>query len=126
MSHTYRVTVTREDGWWMVRVPELDAITQARRISEAHLMAQELIALHTDQNVDDVAVDVTIEIGGKRVDSDVHDAVEQRQAADDAVRAATEAYRSIARDLTRKGVPLRDVGDMLDVSYQRAHQLAGK
>ncbi|TCN51768.1 hypothetical protein EV641_109159 [Rhodococcus sp. SMB37] len=44
---TYRVNVTREGKWWMVAIPELDELTQARRIGEAEAMARDLIALRT-------------------------------------------------------------------------------
>src|SRR5665647_2131575 len=31
---TYDITVTREGKWWMVAVPAIDGLTQARRLSE--------------------------------------------------------------------------------------------
>jgi hypothetical protein len=41
---TYQATVTREDGWWMVHVPAIDGLTQARRLADAPTMARELVA----------------------------------------------------------------------------------
>jgi hypothetical protein len=31
--------------------------------------------------------------------------------------------RAAAQELSRSGMPLRDIGQLLGVSYQRAHQL---
>lgn len=57
---TYTVTVTREDNWWMVRIPEVDGITQARRLGEAPLMAREYIAASLDLALEEVAVEVHV------------------------------------------------------------------
>jgi len=58
MSKMYDVIVTREDAWWMVSIPEIDGLTQARHSGEIELMARECIALETDTEVDDVVVAV--------------------------------------------------------------------
>ena len=42
---TYTVSVPREGRWWIVRVPEIDQVTQARRLSEVTKAARELIAV---------------------------------------------------------------------------------
>lgn len=59
MTTTYRTTVTREDGWWMIHVPEIDGLTQARRLADAGQMARELIAVTLDAALDDIEVDVS-------------------------------------------------------------------
>ncbi|MDR2619719.1 MAG: hypothetical protein LBC29_01105 [Propionibacteriaceae bacterium] len=41
---TYAVNVYREDGWWMVAIPEIDGLTQARSLREAEHMARDYIA----------------------------------------------------------------------------------
>lgn len=60
MNHTYSVRVTREGRWSMIAIPELDELTQSRRVGDAQRMAREVIALRTGQPLNDVAVDVTI------------------------------------------------------------------
>jgi hypothetical protein len=47
--HEYKVEVTRDGRWWMIHVPEIDQLTQARRIGEIVPMAESLIAISTDQ-----------------------------------------------------------------------------
>ncbi len=44
----YDVNVTRDGRWWMVEVPAIDGLTQARRISEVEEMARSLIAIELD------------------------------------------------------------------------------
>jgi len=55
---SYEALAAREGKWWMIAVPEIGGLTQARRRSEVELMARELIAITVDIPVDDVHVDV--------------------------------------------------------------------
>ena len=55
---TYRAEVTREDGWLMISVPELDLLTQAEHWGEVTLMARDVIALELDIEVEDVQVQI--------------------------------------------------------------------
>ena len=43
--HEYKVEITREGRWWMVHIPAINGLTQARRLAEAPTMAREYIAL---------------------------------------------------------------------------------
>lgn len=52
----FDITVTREGNWWMVAIPELDGLTQARTEDEAPLMAREYIAVTLGVPVDQVEV----------------------------------------------------------------------
>jgi F0F1-type ATP synthase membrane subunit b/b' len=47
-----------------------------------------------------------------------------RVKAEQAEAAASELSRELARELAAAKVPVRDIGSLLDVSYQRASQLA--
>lgn len=60
-KHTYQVTVTRDDDWWMVHIPELNGLTQARFLGEIELMAREWISLTQDIPLKDVSVIVSEE-----------------------------------------------------------------
>ncbi|MGA1838253.1 hypothetical protein VD659_15130 [Herbiconiux sp. 11R-BC] len=42
---SYAARVTLEEGWWMIAIPQLRGLTQARWLVEAELMAQEYVAL---------------------------------------------------------------------------------
>lgn len=124
MTKTYAATVTREGRWWMVAVPEIDGLTQARRIDEAELMARELIAVTLDIALEDVAVTVTVEsVGEVPVRSIVERIESDRRAAMELERGASRQAIELAKQLAAENVTVRDVGSILHVSYQRAHQL---
>lgn len=55
---TYRAIVSWEDGWWMIRIPELDLITQAETEAEIPTMARGVIEAHLDCDPDLFSVDI--------------------------------------------------------------------
>jgi predicted RNase H-like HicB family nuclease len=61
-TRTYQVVVAREDEWWMITVPELDAVTQARCVDEIEYMARDLIAICLEVEDDSFAVDVDLRV----------------------------------------------------------------
>jgi hypothetical protein len=54
--HTYEIEVTRDGRWWMIRIPEIDGLTQARWPGEVKSMARSYIAVSTGQPIDNIAV----------------------------------------------------------------------
>ena len=125
---TYTVSVTREGRWWIVRVPEIDQVTQARRLSEVTKAARELIAVTLDVPMSTVSVLVRVERVG-----DVEDVTGRAEAirkeharADELARRAHDESRELARQLAGAHVPMRDIGELLGVSHQRVHQLISR
>jgi len=69
--HTYKVTVYREDRWWMIQVPELDGytypdggintsdLTQARRYSDITSQARDFISTITDKPLSQINLNIT-------------------------------------------------------------------
>jgi len=121
---TYNITVTREGKWWMIAVPAIDGLTQARRLSEITDMAVSLIAITLDVPASQVGVNIVAMI------VDRTDLVTCRRQIDIEREAARQAERKVAAlmvDLVRKldadHVPLRDIGEAVGVSFQRVHQL---
>ncbi|MDR6868466.1 hypothetical protein J2Y69_003082 [Microbacterium resistens] len=122
--NTYKVTATREGKWWMIAVPEIDGLTQARRLSEAADMAREYIAASQGVAIEDVAVDLEVAaVDDIAVAARVAEIAEERKQAADLDRAVGQHSTDLARDLASAKVPLRDIGAILGISYQRAHQL---
>jgi predicted RNase H-like HicB family nuclease len=121
---TYRVVISREGKWWMVRVPDIDGITQARRLNEAEDMARSLIAITLDVPEDSFNIAAELEaIEDIRVTERL-----ERLHIDQAALAVLsektrEESRELARDLAATGLPVRDIGEILSVSFQRAQQL---
>ncbi|QMU97860.1 HicB family toxin-antitoxin system [Microbacterium esteraromaticum] len=121
----YEVTISREGKWWMVAIPEIDGLTQARSIKEAHEMAREYIAVTLDVPIDSFEIHVTAERIGtiEHVTQVLEDIKIERAEAERLEREANERARNLAKDLAAQEVTLRDIGELMEVSHQRAHQL---
>jgi hypothetical protein len=120
---TYHATVTRGDRYWVVRVLELDRATQARHLRELETMTRDLIAVMTGAAPDD-SFSVEFEIAlPELVKAHLDKSHQLREAAVRAQLEATSEARAAAQELHQQGVPLRDIGTALGVSFQRAHQL---
>jgi hypothetical protein len=104
-------------------VLEVDRATQARHLRELEAMTTDLIAVTTGE--DPASFEVVYDIRlPESVRAHLQAAEDLRaQAAQAQAQAAAEA-RQAARELHAQGVPLRDIGRALGISYQRAHQLA--
>ncbi|MFC8181612.1 HicB family toxin-antitoxin system [Rhodococcus sp. NPDC057297] len=125
MSTAYKVEVTRDGKWWMIAIPELDALTQARRIDDIPTMARELIALETGVALADVAIEQRIELaaGGEDLAQRVRTIRDRRaRLSEEEARVQTEMAQ-FAKELAAADVPVRDIGSLLGVAHQRVSQL---
>ena len=125
---TYDVSVTREGRWWMVSVPEIDQLTQARRLSEIEQAARELIAVTLDVPMSTVDVSVKVEqVGDIRDVSGRAEAIlKERAQAAELNRRAVEQLQQLVIQLASAKVPVRDIGELLEISHQRAQQLVSE
>jgi predicted RNase H-like HicB family nuclease len=123
MMEIFPVEIRRSGRWWAIDVPNIKGVhTQARRLANVEAMAREAIAAVL--NVSPRSFDVVIRpVLGDRLDKLVREAREARVAAQEAQIAAAERSRRAVRSLQNSGVPLRDAGDLLSISHQRAAQL---
>jgi hypothetical protein len=120
----YTARVTREGKWWMVAVPEIDGLTQARRLGEADLMAQELIAVTLGVPRESIEIALVVEsVGAVDVEDRLAEIRRTKSEAEGLEAKARAETVALARELADQKVPVRDIGSMLDVSFQRAHQL---
>jgi hypothetical protein len=120
----YNVHVYKDGKWWMVEIPEIDGLTQARHLREADDMARDYIAATLDIPEDSFTLAMSIEVGAE-AQRHIDAAKRLRKEADEAAQRASEESRTAARCLAAAGLPLRDVSVVLGVSYQRVHQLVG-
>lgn len=120
---TYTVRAHRDgDRYWLVHIPEIDHYTQARTVAEIDTMARDLIATLRGLDPTDIALDIDIALPGdarQRLD----EAANLREQEARMRRAAADNVRDAAASLHRSGIPLRDIGKLLGVSFQRAGQL---
>ena len=123
--HSYDVHVRRDGNWWMVEIPEITGLTQARRIGEIEEMARSLIAVSTHSRAEDVGIRIT----GIQVDTlgdiaeSAREVTELRERAREVESQASQAIRSLIRNLSDHGIPVRDTATLLQVSPQRVSQL---
>ncbi|MFP1155534.1 HicB family toxin-antitoxin system [Mycobacterium sherrisii] len=125
MKREYKVEVTRDGRWWMISVPEIDGITQARRISEIEEMARSLIAISTDQPLSGIAVNIaSIDVPGiGDIQGGAAHLIQQRAELAAAAKSAQRSTGAFVNALTAAGIPVRDAGELLDLSPQRISQL---
>jgi hypothetical protein len=109
----------------MISVPEIDGLTQARRLSEVERMARELIAVTLDLRLSEVAVEVAFgDIDGIPVGSFIQEISSEKEKAARLEEDAAAKTKTLVKELVAHNVPLRDIGAMLGLSFQRVHQLA--
>lgn len=123
---SYRVTALRDGRWWLLRVPELDIVTQTRRLGHAGPTARDLIATWLDAQPESFDVEIVPAVGDHAIDRLIGEAVEARANAARESSRATDLTDEVVHRLVAKGVPMRDVGEMLGISHQRVAQLAGR
>ena len=130
---TYAIDVYRDEKFWMIRVPELDAthglvgeaITQARRVGDVESEARDYICTVVDAAPSAVDVEIhSVTIDGSDVLTAAREVHAERERAQALERAAAQRIAELAQNLAEHAVPVRDIGSLLGVSYQRAHQLS--
>lgn len=121
---TYEIRVYRDGKWWMVEIPEIDGLTQARRLSEVEDMARSFIAVDQDVAPSEIQLrNPQVIVSGEDLGLTMRDILEFRKTARVAEEKAAALMVATARRLAKQQVPLRDIGEVLGVSHQRVHQL---
>lgn len=123
---THRVieaTATREGKWWTITFPDLDTVTQARKVGEIQEMADDCAALWLDVDPDTIDVRVSIELP-----ETFRTAWQEAQAKAAAARVdeaeAAALSRSVVRGLREAGYTYDDAALVLGLSKARVYQLA--
>lgn len=125
MKKAFVAQVSREGKWWMIGIPEIDGLTQARRVAEVGQAAKELIAVTLDIKLSEVAVDVVYQdIAGVPVGEQLHAINEEKAEAARLEEDAAVKTSQLVRALVDQNIPVRDIGALLGISFQRVHQIA--
>ncbi|WP_022887077.1 hypothetical protein [Glaciibacter superstes] len=120
---TYDVTASKDGRWWLVQVPELDTVGQARRVTEVEEVAREVIGLWLDAPPDTFDVAVSIEIPGEAREAWKEAKQREAVARQENAAAAALARRAVA-SLRADGLTFKDAGAVLGLTAQRVQQLA--
>ncbi|PZF65847.1 hypothetical protein DEJ33_08900 [Curtobacterium sp. MCPF17_047] len=121
MTTTHNVRAQRDGRYWLVWI-DGELRTQARRQREVEPMARDWLANMHDRPAEAFLVQVEFVLPDS-VRAHLDRAVELRDEADRARRAAADETVAAAKELHEAGLTVREIGPLLDVSYQRAQQL---
>ena len=120
----YDIEVTRDGRWWMVAIPSIDGLTQARRLDEVDEMARSYISMDLDLQPSSVEIgDVRVRVAGEDIGPQIEEFMRLKSQAEEAQRQLAERARQLASKLSALDVPTRDIGGVLGVSHQRVSQL---
>lgn len=113
-----------ETGWWLATVPSVPGChTQGRTIEQAERRIREALALFTPAAAASTAkleAVVRLPNAAKRA---LNSALTKRTAAEAVALESQAATRRAPLALSQAGLSLRDIGRLLGVTRQRAHQL---
>ena len=114
----------RTGEWWAVDAPEVDGLfTQAKRLDQIPAMVADAAALLTDVAADQMKVTLDYDLGDPGVLRDIAEAKQRSAEAQRAVETASRLTRSLVHDLRKRGLSVRDVATILEISHQRVAQL---
>ena len=102
----------RAGRWWTIRVPQIEGLTaQVRSLDQAEVVTRQLIARTLAVPVESIRVDVLPD-----APAPVARALQLRQAARQAVEAATHATSEALDALAGEGIAFRDAATTLGLS----------
>ena len=121
---TYTVTTERSGNWWAFSVPEVPgAHGQAKRLEQVRDEARDVISMMLDAEPDSFDVSMSVKLD-PRIEHALDEAKAARQEFDTYQRVAQEKLRFAAEQIKEVGgLSVRDIGSLLDVSFQRVSQI---
>lgn len=122
-ARTLKATASREGRWWLVRIPELDAVGQARTVREIPDVATEVAALRLDVPPETITVDVSVRVTeeAERLWAEALEAEEQARTLQ---QRAAQLRRDAVRTARAGGYKLDAAAAAFGVSPGRIQQLA--
>ena len=119
---SYKVVATREARFWLLSVPELDVVTQAKTLDRAEATVRDLIAVWLDVAPGTFAVEIEPLLDDEWVRL-LRETRQARSTAEVAQETASQTLRRAVSVLSTSGLSTREVGSLVGVSYQRVQQL---
>ena len=119
---SYAVEAVRKGKFWMVSIPDLEGLTQARTFSDIPTMAQEWIELTTESANFTIRLQVG-SVAGSSIDIALDRIKIAKQQAKKHEAEATNVATALARVLHGESVPMREIAAVMGISHQRVEQL---
>ncbi|WP_077490868.1 hypothetical protein [Sinomonas mesophila] len=119
---TLEAKAYKEGKWWMVSIPELGALGQARGIASVPAVAADLGAIVLNVPVDAVNVNITYALPetAEEAGKDWEEAKAQLRAAEANVSDKLRNYVSILKE---NGYSLKDTAAITGYTFQRISQI---
>ena len=117
--NTYQVTVKPGEKYWILEIPGI-GVTQARTSKEIEPMARDLIAVMSGETHAELQLNMRLP---QSVQEHLDEAQRLKKREAEARAGAARETRAAAQELHGLGLALQQIGDILGVSRQRAHQL---
>jgi len=120
---TYDYRAYREGKWWMVEIPAIDGLTQARHLTDVEDIARSYISLDQDVPPSEVQLRrASVNVRGRDVTADAGEVTRLRNSAAELHRHATTLRQQLVAQLVDDGVPIRDIGTVPDAAQELARQ----
>jgi DNA-directed RNA polymerase specialized sigma24 family protein len=119
---TVKVTAQRVGKWWVLESEEAGSVSQCRTLAQVDEEMREAIAYQLGIPEDSFTVDVEVVLP-EAYEDEMTRSEQLREEAAQASHEAVEARRRAAKELQELHMSVRDIGQVMGVSYQRAHQL---
>ncbi|MGV0392276.1 hypothetical protein [Corynebacterium riegelii] len=119
-------TVTAERGKnpvWVLECRELGVVSQTKRLGDAEEEVREAIAYQSGLEESEFTIEIQPVLGAE-LDSLREEALELKREANEIAERASTASRRFAARMKAEGFSVREMGQLLGVSYQRAAALA--
>jgi transcriptional regulator with XRE-family HTH domain len=116
------VTAERSGTWWVLECAESGSVSQSKRLSQVDAEMREAIAYQLGIPIDQFEIDLEI-IPPQEYRELAAVADRLRDQAETASREAALVYRRAARTLAEQKLSVREIGTVMGISHQRAHQL---
>lgn len=118
----YKVDATKSGKYWHLDIEGLPQGTQVLRLADAKDAVADLVNIFTNVAVEEVDIDLHIQLPQDvtQIRAEADRLFEQAKASN---ALAAEKSRQAARLLKQQGLTYKEIGQVLDISYQRAAQL---
>jgi predicted RNase H-like HicB family nuclease len=115
----------RSGSWWALSVPELPGVhSQVRRLEQAEEMIRDAISLAFDALPTEVNVQGPVIVVNPELDELLRVTRSRREMLAELRVEVDSLSRRLAHEMADEGIPVRDIAQALDVSFQHAAKLA--
>lgn len=119
---TLEATAYKEGKWWMISIPEIDGLSQAKTVETVPNMAADLAAIILNVPQEAVSVNITYRLpeAAAVIDRQWHEAKAQVVTAE---ATAADKLAELATTLKANGWTLKDIAAVTGYTFQRIAQI---